>query len=169
MGLHRALPDVQAARDLLVGQPGRHPFQDVPLATGPLVQPWGGADVPLGEVRDQPPHQRRRDHGVAARGGVHRAADLVGRHALEQIAVGARPHRLGQQGIVGEGRQDHHARAGQAGRVLADPSCGTEPVQARHPYVEQRQVRPVFADQGHRLDPVGGLGHHLQPVVELER
>lgn len=54
------------------------------------------------------------------------------------------------------------------GRVRRDAPGGLDAVDDRHLDVDERDVGQVFPGQGQALAAVGGLGHHLDVVFEVE-
>jgi hypothetical protein len=87
---------------------------------------------------------------------------------FEQEPAGAGPQRGEDVFVEAEVGEDHDAHAFQP-RVRGDLPGGLEAVQHRHLNVHQRDVRAVLGGQPHRLQPVGGLGGHLDVVFGVQQ
>ena len=168
VALHRRLADEQLARDLRVRHPARDQPQHLELARaeflgrGGLIQ--AGRRV-LAVVLDQPPGDRRREQRLAGGDRAHRAGQLLAVGVLEQEAGGARLHR--PVDVLVEVERREHQDAGP--RVGAARAGGRlDAVELRHADVHEQDVRVVGAGGCERVDPVAGLGRHLDVGLGLE-
>ena len=89
------------------------------------------------------------------------AAGLLGDEAGRALLQRAVDDRR----LVVRGDQQHPGRQFVARDGRGDLSA----VEAGHPVVEQRHLRPVFADQFQRRHPVVGLGDHVDRSAGLQR
>src|ERR687892_1243828 len=164
---HRA--DHHAVGDLVVGQALRDQGDGLAFAVGQLFQPRVGAggerlgDVPV----DQLAGDRRCQQGVATGGDADGVQEVFRLDVLDEESGRAGAQRVEDvlvQAIVG---QDHDVHPGQ-GRVGGDAPGRLDAVHDRHLNVDERNVGQVFFGQVQALAAVGGLGHHLDVVLDLE-
>src|SRR5437870_3113066 len=95
MILHRLLADEEAFADLAIRLPGGEELQDLLLARREIGELLA---VPLLlalalELAQHAARDLTGEHRLAGRGALHRRADLLGRHVLQEIADGARLER----------------------------------------------------------------------------
>ena len=98
-------------------------------------------------------------------GGPHRPRKLLRLHVLQEVARRAGLDGRQESVVLGEARQDDHARVRQLLPKLAHRSHA---VQHRHDKVHQDHIRREPLGLGDRLPAVLGLPHHLDPVLQLE-
>src|SRR5919107_791801 len=167
LGGHRA--DHHAVGDLGVGQALGDQGDGLAFAVGQLLQPGDGAggerlgDVPV----DQLAGDRRCKQGVATGGNAYGVQEVFRLDVLDEESGRAGAQRVEDvlvQAVVG---QDHDVHPGQ-GRVRGDAPGRLDAVDDRHLNVEERDVGQVFFGQVQALAAVGGLGHHLNVVLDLK-
>ncbi len=177
MRLHGGLAEVEALRDLGVGEPLGEEAQHLELAVGE------GGDARVGrdrgdrrgggcvggsaaEALDDPARDVRREQRVAARDHVHGLHERLRRRALQHEAARARVERGEEVVLAVEGRE--HEDTGRDRGVRHDAARGLEPVDARHLHVHADHVGRERRGQAHALLAVGGLADHLDAVLALE-
>src|SRR5690606_37273326 len=159
--LHGGLADAQLLRDGLVAGAGGDQLQHLELALGERLAHLGGAHLA---------HQALLGAGVEAHlpagGGAHGLEQLVGAGLLEQVAAGAGLHDVDDEAVLQHARERHHLHLGV---VAADGAGGVDAVHDGHQQVHDHHVGGELRDPLHGLLAVGGLAHHLEVGLEVER
>ena len=131
------------------------------LPLGELRKRGGGAGwYAVAEERTQPTGERRAEHGLPGRGGMHGGEDVLAVGALEQVADRSRLDRGVNGGVVLEHRehQDRGRRAAPRGS-RGWPPGPTAPA-AAGPSVRRRARHR--SDDFDRATAVGGLPDHAR-------
>ena len=121
-------------------------------------------DVPV----DQLAGDRRCEQRVAARGDAYGVQEVLRLDVLDEESGRAGAQRVEDvlvQAVVG---QDDDVHPGQ-GRVRGDAPGRLDAVDDRHLDVDERDVGQVLPGQCQALAAVGGLGHHLDVVLDVEQ
>ena len=128
----------------------------------------------LGRVRARDAHElldhalgdRRREQGVSGGDRPHRGDQLLGGVVLEHEAAGPDAQRLVDVLVQVERREDQDARVG-VGRE--DAPRRLEPVELGHADVHQHDRGMEARGLADRVEPVAGLGHHLDVLLSRQQ
>ena len=117
------------------------------------------------ELDEQLGGHHRREQRLAVEDAADAGRDLLGRHVLEEVAVGAGAHRLEEVGLVVGARQ--HEDAGRGHALLDDPA-GLDAPALGHADVHDDDVGNDLLGLVDRLDAVGGLADDLDALLDRE-
>ena len=168
MVLDRPLGHAQRVGDLLVGKAARHQPQDLGLALGQRVRPIEADEVVahVFQPRQQALGDGRLHQRTTAGDRLDRADQLLQRHVLEQVALGAGLDPGQYQLVVVEGGEDDRRRqALGAGQCLQ----GLQARHHRHPHIHQHHVGFELRDDLERLAAVAGLADDLDAVGQRQQ
>lgn len=160
-----------ARRHLFIGVAARDEAHDLLLAGGQPVEFVAGGrrlSRDRAERVEHEPREPRREHRVAAGGGMHGTTHLDARRPLRDVAAGARADHADDvfRGIRHTEREEPR---GDARRRTDDllAARGVVPRAARQMHIEQYDVGPGLGDDRDRGRHVGGLADHDDGLVEV--
>src|SRR5690606_19849089 len=168
VGLGGRGADHHAGGDLVVGQSSGDQGDGLAFAGGQFFQVRSGRGEGLGDVPvDQAPGDRGGQERVAACGDADGVEEVLRPDVLDEETGGPGAQCFQDVLVHAVVGQDDDVESRQ-GRVRGDAACGLDGGEDGQLDVDERDVGEVLAGQREGLPSVGGLGHDLDVVLQVD-